>query len=574
MSHRIDIELTSAAESGWTWRAAGARQPKGVIDTTMLYPGAKVGDVVRAEAERELDGTRILSIVAPKSKRTEAERIEIAARPVTGPSVQVTYADKPRGRDGGREGGRDGERRGPRPDRADRGPRSDRGGERPDRGDRPARPTRSDRPASERPERGPRPDRPDRPVRAERSAPDRGRPKRFTPSRVHRDSLIDALPPEHRPVADQLFRGGIPAVRQAIIDQNAQLKAAGQPEIPPGPLLALADELLPRTRQADWLDRAAAALQSAGDISLRDLRAVVTQADGVARDDDSRAMAAKLREALQGRVEGERTSWIDDIASSASDGKLIRAIRLAGRLPDPAAKLPAELVARLVSETNAALTPDVAQDRWAALIEAAAEAPFRREIVPVGLPTTTNEGFLAAAAQASNRIPSLLKLLGLSIPPPPRAKALPPRPPSVPPRPATPAAVTPAAVTPAAVTPAAVTPTGVTPTGVTPTAVTPTAVTPTAAASPVVVVESVVVESVVVESVVVEPVVVEPVAIEPVAIEPVAVEPTVVVVEPGVVAATAVAPLPDASVVDAGPTAVAFDTATVAPESEPAGDSA
>ena len=443
MSHRIDIELTSSADSGWTWRAAGARQPKGVLENSMLYPGAKVGDIVRAEAERELDGTRIVSIVAPKSKRAEAERIEIVARPVTGPSVNVTYADKPRGRDGAREGGRDGDRRGPRPERADRGPRSDRGGERPDRGDRPLRTARPDRPAGERPARGPRPDRPDRPVRSERSAPDRGRPKRFSPSRVHRDALIDALPPEHRPVADQLFRGGIPAVRQAIIDQNAQLKTAGQPEIPPGPLLALADELLPRTRQADWLDRAAAALQAADDISLRDLRAVVTQADGVARDDDSRAMAAKLREALQGRIEGERTSWVTDISASATDGKLIRAIRLAGRLPDPAAKLPAELVARLVTETNAALTSDVPQDRWAALIEAAAEAPFRRDIVPVGLPTTTNEGFLAAAAQASNRIPSLLKLLGLSIPPPPRAKALPPRPPSVPPRPAAHAATVP-----------------------------------------------------------------------------------------------------------------------------------
>ena len=54
MSHRIDIELTSANDGVWTWRAAGARQPKGTLDPGTLYEGARVGDVVRAEAEREL----------------------------------------------------------------------------------------------------------------------------------------------------------------------------------------------------------------------------------------------------------------------------------------------------------------------------------------------------------------------------------------------------------------------------------------------------------------------------------------------------------------------------------------
>ena len=59
MSHRIDIELTSAHDGVWTWRAAGAKQPKGTLAPGMLYDGAQVGDVVRAEAERELEGTRI-----------------------------------------------------------------------------------------------------------------------------------------------------------------------------------------------------------------------------------------------------------------------------------------------------------------------------------------------------------------------------------------------------------------------------------------------------------------------------------------------------------------------------------
>jgi hypothetical protein len=240
---------------------------------------------------------------------------------------------------------------------------------------------------------------------------------------VHRDALIASLPPEQQPIADQLFRGGIPAVRQAIIDQNAQLKASGGTEIQAAPLLALAEDLLPKTRQADWLDSAAAALQSADSLSLRDLRAVVTQSDGIAKDDAAREMGAKLREALTSRVEGERTTWVNDIEGAIADNKLVRAVRLSGRLPDPGAKLSPELVAKLTAETNAQLSSDTPAERWAALVEAAAEAPFRRDIVPSGLPANPTESVLATAAQASNKIPSLLKLLGLTIPPPPKAKA-------------------------------------------------------------------------------------------------------------------------------------------------------
>ena len=57
MSRRIEIELTSARPDGtWTWRAAGAREPKGVLEGGLLYEGASVGDVLRAEAEFEIEG--------------------------------------------------------------------------------------------------------------------------------------------------------------------------------------------------------------------------------------------------------------------------------------------------------------------------------------------------------------------------------------------------------------------------------------------------------------------------------------------------------------------------------------
>src|ERR1700731_3764795 len=112
MSRKIDIELTSARPDGsWTWRVVGAKQPKGVLDGAVLPPGSKVGDVLRAEAEFELEGTIINSVAPPPGKRPEPDRLELLsdARPFEG----VTTSLVPKS-------GR------PRRDRDDRGPRSDR----------------------------------------------------------------------------------------------------------------------------------------------------------------------------------------------------------------------------------------------------------------------------------------------------------------------------------------------------------------------------------------------------------------------------------------------------------------
>ena len=66
MSRRIDVELTSAKEDGsFTWRAVGAKQPKWIVPGSLLYGGAKVGDVVRAEADFDVEGITIVSVVPP-----------------------------------------------------------------------------------------------------------------------------------------------------------------------------------------------------------------------------------------------------------------------------------------------------------------------------------------------------------------------------------------------------------------------------------------------------------------------------------------------------------------------------
>ena len=69
MSRRIEVELTSQRDDGtWTWRAAGAKQPKGSLDGTLLYDGASVGDVCRADADFEIDGIFVTSVLPPRDE--------------------------------------------------------------------------------------------------------------------------------------------------------------------------------------------------------------------------------------------------------------------------------------------------------------------------------------------------------------------------------------------------------------------------------------------------------------------------------------------------------------------------
>ena len=64
MSRRIDIELTSTRDDGsWTWRAAGAREPKGSVPGDLLPAGAPVGDVLKVEIEGYLDGVEVVAVI-------------------------------------------------------------------------------------------------------------------------------------------------------------------------------------------------------------------------------------------------------------------------------------------------------------------------------------------------------------------------------------------------------------------------------------------------------------------------------------------------------------------------------
>jgi hypothetical protein len=237
--------------------------------------------------------------------------------------------------------------------------------------------------------------------------------------------VLDALSPEQRPVAEQVLRGGLPGLRQAVETQNALARSEGRPEIKADAILAMAEDLLPRLKAAEWRDRAEAAIKALDEVSLRDLRSVVAGADAVARDDETRQLARTLRETLERRLAEQRQGWVDEIVTALDEGRLVRALRVSARPPDPTARFPAELALRLSEAASNAMTPETAPERWATLLEAVETSPVRRTVKPSGLPTEPGEDLLRAARQASGRVPAIAGLLGIQVPPPPG----PPRPP-------------------------------------------------------------------------------------------------------------------------------------------------
>jgi len=430
----MEIELTSQRDDDtWTWRAAGARQPRGVIPSSMIGAQPKVGDQLRVEAEIELEGITILSVLPSRDRPAAAERIELIAPP---PVVAVTTSLVSRAPSRGRrppDGDRDRPDRpsGPRRDAprrgAERTPREPRGEGAPTTGERPRtdrrppradqRPTRTTRPEQGGADRATRPPRP-RAESGSTEAPSRTRPPRFSPHSVHRDALIGGLAPEERPIAEQLAAGGLPAVRRALAAEQDAARAAGRPPVGGEAIIALAEQLLPRVHEATWLDRAESAVEQLGTLSLRDLRATI--AGAAPRDDAGRELLRQLRNAYDERLAKLRTTWESEIAHALEEGRVLQALRLSARLPEPSARFPAALVQPLAEAASTSLTDKTTPDRWIALLEAAAGSPVRRLVKPAGLPEDPSGTVRQAATVAAGSVPALAALLGLAMPPPPR----------------------------------------------------------------------------------------------------------------------------------------------------------
>jgi hypothetical protein len=461
MSRHIEIEITSLNGDVATWRAAGAKLPKGVLQASLVPGGPVVGSVYRADVEQFMEGIEILSVMPPKTASPldpRKERIELIISEKAIPDVTVTYASKGRGprrdsedrgegrRDGAKRGARPGAKersseRGPRPERpsgdrperpvGERGPRT----ERPvgERGPRTERPVGERGPRTERPvgERGPRTDRPrgDRPHadRSGRPSRERSGPPGAPPiTTTFRNAFLATLSPEQLPVAEQLLRGGMPSVRAAVAEQNKNATAQGRPTIDPGTIERIAEDLLPKTTLAMWKDRAAGALGAGKELRLRDLRAVVTSAKTTTLDDEARTQLKELQSALTTRLEILRTQWTEKLDAAMISNNIAEALRLVARPPDMSTRVSSETATALVAAVSAALTAEQDVATWTELVNLTVETSIRRNVKPLGIPA--DESAKALAVKNAGAIPEFAKLLGMRVPPPPPPTRAPRRP--------------------------------------------------------------------------------------------------------------------------------------------------
>ena len=411
MSRRIEIEITSLNGDVATWRAAGAKLPKGTLDAALIPGGPVVGTVYRADIDQFMERMEVIAVLPAKTASPldpRKERIELIVADKKAPDVTVTYA--PKGRGPRREGDRDRDRDGARG--AGRGPKREGGpSERPKReganGER--GPKREGR-AGARPGRGERPSGPVAPPMAT----------------IYRNAFLATLSPEQLPVAEQLLRGGMPSVRAAVAEQNKNAAAQGRPTIDPATIERIAEDLLSKTNTAAWKDRAAGALSAGKELRLRDLRAVVTSAKTVTLDDEGRAQLKELQTSLTAKLEVLRTQWVEKLDAAVAANNSAEALRLIARPPDMSTRVSSETAAKVTGLVSEALRADQDVAVWNELVTLAVETSIRRNIKPVGIPA--DESAKALAIKNAGAIPELAKLLGMKVPPPPPPTKAPARP--------------------------------------------------------------------------------------------------------------------------------------------------
>jgi hypothetical protein len=434
MSRRIDIELTSSLNDGsWTWRAAGARQPKGVLDGSILPGGSKVGDELKVEIEQEIDGITVLGVVAGRDKHDpdliELLPVEREFQPVIETRAKRERGERPRKSEGDRRPRRDDDRgkSGGRDDRGKTGGRNDRSGgaertERPRTGERPARDRdRARQGGSEggrRERRGPS-------FTPPPEIPQRPKPKRLRPGKTYRSAVLAELPPEQRPIAEVALLG-MGAVRSRLKEENERATAEGRATMPESSVVKIAEELLPTLRVAEWRDRAEAAKAQASELDLRDLRSVVAASGDpiVARDESTRTLADELKQLLANKQEQELQFWYGDIDAALAVGRVIRALRLSSQPPKAGVPFPSDIAQRLADSANASLAPMDAPDRWSAMLEAAAFSPVRSMIKPARKPDVVNDELTATVTRLAPALPQVAALFEIEVP----AKATMPKP--------------------------------------------------------------------------------------------------------------------------------------------------
>ena len=395
---RIEIELTSSKEDGsWTWRALGARDPRGSLAGALLAEPAAVGDVLRVETDQFLDGMTVTAILPPRDKRSSPVLLELLDNAGEEPDVTTRLVGGKRRRDHEASGG-------------ERKPRKG-GRSRDARGRSARKPQGEGRDERNRKGRGGR--------QGHDDAPTAPKAPRLRPSRTHRNAAVKALPDEQRLVGRILLHGGIPGLRAEIARQNEAAGSAGEPEIPAEILLTLGERLQPGLHAAEWRDRAEAAEAGLAEVDLRDLRSVVVAAESGARGDEARSLAERLRSGLAERVEREHEAWLAEVVRVLGEGRVVRALRRSSRPPKAGAPMPRDLLDRLAEAAAAGMTADTGQDRWGTMLDAVASSPVHERVVPAGLPAEPNKDLLALVRRFSLRVPAIAAAFGVEPAPAP-----------------------------------------------------------------------------------------------------------------------------------------------------------
>ena len=380
MSRRIEIELTSDRGDGsWTWRAAGARQPRGVLAGR---PAPRRRQGRRRPAGRGRDRHRRhdghLGRRRAGQERTEPERIEIVGSPRRDDAARhatLTLGGRRVTAATARDRGDRGDRTRPSGASRDAPGRSGRGRPTASGADCAGRATAACRPARRATQSDPR--------RSPSAAPTAGSPRgaaeaeaeaaaagaRAPQGRARRAAARAAA--DRRAGAEGRHPRRAPGHRRREREAGRRRRAADQrrraarrrraaPAPPAHRRLARPGRGRPGRRR-----RARPARPALGRRRLRRR----------GRDDETRALAAQLRETLDERVEAEQAAWLEDLDGSPSTrGGSCGRCGCRSRPPKAGTILPAELRRALAEAAGEALTADVGADRWAAVLDATAYA--------------------------------------------------------------------------------------------------------------------------------------------------------------------------------------------------------
>lgn len=362
MSSRIEIEITSEIDDQqYTWRALGAREPKGTIKKSLLPAKTKIGDDYRVEADFLIDGIEILRVLPKRDERKGQETIEILGSRNENYGVTTQLVKKKRNKKNSRS--RKNQKQNTQKTSKDQRPKRD---------------------AAKKP-------------RQSRS-PQRG--KRLKAKRSHRNSVIDNLPDLHKPLAREVLSRGIPNLRKTL--NNMELPQGFDVEI-----LQYAEKINKQLKTAEWRDRADAVLKSAKDIDLRDFRSVVAAGGQWAKSDELSSIQSQLETSLRERIDFEHQQWLSEIKKAIEDGKSVRALNLSSHPPKPGTPLPENLMGPLVDLANNSLDSDTGSHRWSVVVQAVAFSPIRLKVTPKGIPERISDELVATIKKLSDRIPNI-----------------------------------------------------------------------------------------------------------------------------------------------------------------------